>query len=166
MTTSASDARWPDPLVARVLDDAGAHDVRVLGISGLQGTGKSTLATQLVAAADARGLRAGVLSLDDIYLDHDARARLAREVHPLLATRGPPGTHEVALGVAILEAVRAGDFHVYPVSTIEDALELLTGIPAGKPRKDGGFTKDSIYDRVDKRLDALAKMAKQYEGRR
>lgn len=108
MTTSASDARWPDPLVARVLDDAGAHDVRVLGISGLQGTGKSTLATQLVAAADARGLRAGVLSLDDIYLDHDARARLAREVHPLLATRGPPGTHEVALGVAILEAVRAG----------------------------------------------------------
>lgn len=108
MATPPSNARWSDALVTRVLDDARAHAVRVLGISGLQGTGKSTLATQIVTAAGARGLRTAVLSLDDIYLDHDARARLAREVHPLLATRGPPGTHEIALGAAVLDAVRAG----------------------------------------------------------
>ncbi|GAB7080954.1 Lon protease family protein [Megalodesulfovibrio paquesii] len=70
------------------------------------------------------------------------------------------------LSEEVLEAVRAGAFHVYPVSSIEDALELLTGIPAGKPRKDGGFTRDSLYDRVDKRLAALAKMAREYESRR
>lgn len=103
-----AEVRWPDPLVARVLDDVRTHGVRVLGISGLQGTGKSTLASQIAAAAGARGLRAGVLSLDDLYLDPGTRAGLAREVHPLLATRGPPGTHEVALGVSILQAVHAG----------------------------------------------------------
>lgn len=100
---------WPDTLVDTLLTDlqpGGAP--RVLGISGLQGTGKSTLAAQMVRSAEARGLRAAVLSLDDLYLDRDGRQALARQVHPLLATRGPPGTHEVALGLAAFAAVRAG----------------------------------------------------------
>ena len=40
-----------------------------------------------------------MLSLDDLYLPKAERLRLARDVHPLLATRGVPGTHDVALGV-------------------------------------------------------------------
>lgn len=98
-----------DPaFVARTLDDALAHDVRVFGISGLQGSGKSTLARQLVDAATRRGIRAAALSIDDAYLDRPVRERLAREVHPLLGTRGPPGTHDVALACAVLDALRAG----------------------------------------------------------
>lgn len=100
---------FPPCFVARVLDDALAHGTRILGISGLQGTGKSTLATQLVAAAGTRGLKAETVSLDDFYLDRPERERLAREVHPLLATRGPPGTHDVALACATLDALRRGD---------------------------------------------------------
>ena len=95
-------------LVTRVLDDALASRARVYGISGLQGTGKSTLAAQLAAMAARRGLRAVALSIDDFYLDLPARQALARDVHPLLATRGPPGTHEVALASAALDALRAG----------------------------------------------------------
>ncbi len=102
-------AHWPAAFIAGLLDDVSGDGPRVLGISGLQGTGKSTLAGELVAAASARGRRAAVLSLDDLYLDPDARGALAREVHPLLATRGPPGTHELTLGLAVLDAVRAGD---------------------------------------------------------
>lgn len=49
-----------------------------------------------------------VLSLDDLYLTRDQRRQLARDVHPLLATRGPPGTHDVALGCHVLDALRAG----------------------------------------------------------
>src|SRR5690606_33651839 len=60
-------------------------------------------------AVGERGIRAAVLSLDDCYLDHDERARLARDVHPLLATRGPPGTHDIALATQTLDALRAGD---------------------------------------------------------
>ena len=99
---------FADAFVATALDDALAHDTRVLGISGLQGSGKSTLAAQLVEAAGARGIRAVALSIDDFYLDRPEREHLAREVHPLLATRGPPGTHDVALACATLDALRAG----------------------------------------------------------
>ncbi|MCW5580105.1 MAG: kinase [Luteimonas sp.] len=100
---------FADALVAGVLDDALANGARVYGVSGLQGTGKSTLAAQLVEAAAARGLCAVALSLDDFYLDRPERRRLARDVHPALATRGPPGTHDVALACATLDALRAGE---------------------------------------------------------
>lgn len=95
-------------LVADLLDDALRHEARVFGIAGLQGSGKSTLAAQVVALAQARGLRAATLSIDDGYLNPGERRRLARTVHPLLATRGPPGTHDVALLCETLDAVRAG----------------------------------------------------------
>ena len=100
---------FPDAFVARWLDDALAHEARVYGISGLQGSGKSTLAAQVARLAGERGIHAVVLSLDDCYLDHDERARLARDVHPLLATRGPPGTHDMALAVHVLDALRRGE---------------------------------------------------------
>lgn len=94
--------------VARVLDDALAHDGRVYAIAGLQGTGKSTLSAQLVALAQERGVRAVALSIDDFYLGHAERQALGRRVHPLCATRGPPGTHDVALACGVLDALRAG----------------------------------------------------------
>jgi D-glycerate 3-kinase len=99
---------YPDDFVARVLDDALAHGSRVYGIAGLQGTGKSTLSAQVAALAAARGMRAVVLSIDDVYLDQPARQALGRDIHPLLATRGPPGTHDVALACDVVEALRNG----------------------------------------------------------
>lgn len=77
----------------------------LLGISGLQGSGKSTLAAQLVMAAAARGIDAIGMSLDDFYFTREQRRQLAREVHPLFATRGVPGTHDVALLHATLDAL-------------------------------------------------------------
>lgn len=74
----------------------------VVGLCGAQGSGKTTIAAATRALLAARGLSAVVLSLDDLYLPKQARARLAAEVHPLLATRGPPGTHDVALGLEVL----------------------------------------------------------------
>lgn len=101
-------AGFDAPLVSAVLDDTLATAARVLGISGLQGSGKSTLAAQLAAEATRRGLRCAVLSIDDVYLARADRQRLAREVHPLLATRGPPGTHRVTLATEVLDALRDG----------------------------------------------------------
>lgn len=75
----------------------------VLGISGLQGSGKSTLAASLVAAARARGWDAVSLSLDDVYLTRAEREALSMDVHPLLRTRGVPGTHDLALLASILD---------------------------------------------------------------
>ena len=48
------------------------------------------------------GVRSAVLSLDDLYLTREERSALARSVHPLLMTRGPPGTHDTGLGERLL----------------------------------------------------------------
>lgn len=79
----------------------------VFGINGAQGSGKSTAAAVLRDELSSKhGLHAVVLSLDDFYLPRAARLQLAREVHPLFATRGVPGTHDVRLGIAVLQALR------------------------------------------------------------
>ena len=54
------------------------------------------------------GLTAAVLSLDDLYLTLAERQRLGREVHPLLRTRGVPGTHDVGLGLALIDVLSLG----------------------------------------------------------
>ncbi|MDG2535860.1 kinase [Sphingomonas sp. HITSZ_GF] len=81
----------------------GARRPFVLGIAGAQGSGKTTIARALAAR-----LGCPVLSLDDLYLDGAARQRLAETVHPLLRTRGVPGTHAVAAGLAVIEALAHG----------------------------------------------------------
>jgi D-glycerate 3-kinase len=79
----------------------------VLGLCGAQGSGKSTIAAATVRLLQGRRLSAVTLSLDDVYLTAAARRGLAARVHPLLATRGPPGTHDVALATQVLEALSA-----------------------------------------------------------
>lgn len=70
--------------------DAGA---RIIFIAGPQGIGKSTAMAALTAAIPG----SVALALDDFYLTRAKREALARDVHPLFATRGPPGTHDIAL---------------------------------------------------------------------
>jgi D-glycerate 3-kinase len=81
----------------------------IVGICGTQASGKSTACEQAVEHLAELGLNAAVLGLDDLYLGRKARAVLASEVHPLFATRGPPGTHDTGLGIATLDAVKRGD---------------------------------------------------------
>lgn len=83
--------------------DAAARKPFVLGIAGAQGSGKSTVAARLARRLRERGLGCALLSLDDLYLDGTARTALAAQVHPLLRTRGVPGTHDVAHGLEIIE---------------------------------------------------------------
>jgi D-glycerate 3-kinase len=80
----------------------------LIGVNGVQGSGKTTACLFLEALLADRGLRAATLSLDDLYLSGAARRRLATSVHPLFATRGVPGTHDVALGHRVIDALLAG----------------------------------------------------------
>lgn len=77
----------------------------LIGLSGLQGSGKSTLAQVMKTQAESRGIPTEVLSLDDFYYSRAERDTLAREVHPLLRTRGVPGTHEIELLMSVLAAL-------------------------------------------------------------
>ncbi|AHE53473.1 kinase [Sphingomonas sanxanigenens] len=91
----------------RWLDAAGGVPL-VLGLCGSQGSGKTTLAAALAERLATMGRRTAILSLDDLYLAGEARAALARNIHPLLRTRGVPLTHDVALGIRLIDDLRAG----------------------------------------------------------
>ncbi|MDP3631878.1 kinase [Phenylobacterium sp.] len=93
------------PLAARIIADRGPPGY-VIGICGSQASGKSTLTAVLRHLLEDAGVTVASLSLDDLYLTHAERQVLGREVHPLLATRGVPGTHDVALGGAVLDSLR------------------------------------------------------------
>ena len=101
---------WHD-VARRVLavTSAGAGDrPKIFGISGSQGSGKSTLANILAEHLAHSGVNAQAVSLDDFYLTQAARVALASKVHPLLRTRGVPGTHDTAGLQRVLADVRAG----------------------------------------------------------
>lgn len=78
----------------------------LIGLSGAQGSGKSTITAATVRLLQKRGLDAVMLSMDDFYLPGAARQELARTIHPLFATRGPPGTHDVARIRAVMERLK------------------------------------------------------------
>ena len=63
------------------------------------------------------------------------------------------------LAPEVITAVEKGQFAIYPVRRIEEALVLLTGFSAGRRLKGGGFTKGSLYDLVDRRLERLGDYA-------
>lgn len=98
--------RYFDPLAAVLAQRARARGATFcVALNGSQGSGKSTLGEYLSASlGNEHGLTAVTLSLDDFYLTHAERQRLAARIHPLLATRGVPGTHDVAL---LLQTIRA-----------------------------------------------------------
>ncbi len=102
-------AGLPSELAARIAGwQRAAGRPLLVGLSGAQGSGKSTVAAGIATALHAEGLPTAVLSLDDVYLTRADRLVLASEVHPLLATRGPPGTHYLALAHDVLDALLAG----------------------------------------------------------
>ena len=90
---------WYLPLAERLAKHhEAAGRTLVIGVNGSQGSGKSTLAALLKELLVQNfGLRAIALSIDDFYLTREARLALAAQIHPLFATRGVPGTHDVAL---------------------------------------------------------------------
>lgn len=78
---------------------------KVIGLSGAQGSGKSTFASLLKTVLSVTGVRSEVLSLDDFYLTKQKRRELVA-TSPLLETRGVPGTHDLAGCLAALSAFR------------------------------------------------------------
>ena len=71
----------------------------------------------------------------------------------------------------IVDAVKAGKFHIYSVKTIDEGIEVLTGVKAGAKGKNGVFDEGTVNSRVDRRFKEMADKLAQYqmmttEGRR
>lgn len=86
------------PIAEQLVRDYKGSLTRVfVGVNGCQGSGKSTLSQYLAAyISEKYQLNVLVMSLDDFYFSSERRKQLAQSIHPLLATRGVPGTHDTA----------------------------------------------------------------------
>ena len=99
---------WFNPVADHLASIVSQRDgeTLIVGVTGSQGSGKSTLAAYLNAIlTDQHGLRCVNCSLDDFYLRRSERADLAAHSHPLLITRGVPGTHDTELVIKVLTAL-------------------------------------------------------------
>ncbi len=121
--------QWYFPLAQSLVEKKGTGSL-VVSFNGSQGSGKSTLTAFLrLILIHHFGMNTVEISIDDFYLTRRQRKQLASEVHPLLITRGVPGTHDVELAV----------------NTIRD----LQNCSADHPCLIPGFNK-AVDDRADR----------------
>lgn len=88
----------------------------------------------------------------------------------LCRIRGLTGDHGVVIPESnvknlmlkedVVEAIKEGKFHIYPVKLIDEGIEVLTGVPAGEKQGDGSYPEGSINYLVQKRLDEMAELVK------
>ncbi|MBI4585474.1 MAG: AAA family ATPase [Planctomycetes bacterium] len=64
----------------------------------------------------------------------------------------------------VVKAVEQERFSIFAIDTVEEGIEILTGLPAGERRKNGQFPENTVFCRVDKRLDEIAEGLKKYPG--
>ncbi len=63
-----------------------------------------------------------------------------------------------------VEEVKVGKFHIYPIKTIDEGIEILTGLPAGERRADGSYPEGTVNYLVDEKLKELALKIREFEG--
>jgi predicted ATP-dependent protease len=63
----------------------------------------------------------------------------------------------------VIDSVASGKFRIFPISTVEEGIEMLTGVPAGARDSKGAFDPDTVFWRVDRRLHEMAATLKQFE---
>ena len=106
----------------------------LIGVSGAQGSGKTTACQQLVHANP----RYANFSIDDVYLDAQQRAELAARTHPLFVTRGPPGTHDITLArdtiAALMTATADSETPIPRFDKIADKMKPRDAWPVFKGR--------------------------------
>ena len=122
-------ANW----LKHAISSANSESVRTIGLSAPQGAGKTTLMREVCDILGKEGVNAISLSIDDFYLTRSEQAALAIKYpsNPYLQQRGYPGTHDLDLGVRVLNALRK--------------------LPAGGSMKVPGydrFAHDGLGDRV------------------
>ena len=180
---------WYAPLAGQLaLHHATAGRPLLVGINGSQGSGKSTLASLLtLLLTQFHQLKVMQLSIDDFYLTRESRRSLAKHVHPLLATRGVPGTHDMPLMRETLQRLVQGNGEVpiprfnktvddrYPADQWEHVsapldLVIIEGWCLGTPAQSDEALREPVND-LEAREDADAswrryvnrQIAEQYE---
>jgi predicted ATP-dependent protease len=64
----------------------------------------------------------------------------------------------------VVDAIKEGRFHIYPVRAIDEGIEVLTGVKAGERLPDGTYEEGTIHSLAQKRLSEMAELIKEYKG--
>jgi predicted ATP-dependent protease len=64
----------------------------------------------------------------------------------------------------VVEAIKEGRFHIWPAKTIDQGIEILTGVEAGEMQSDGSYPEGSIHQIVKDRLDEMAELIKEFKA--
>ena len=115
---------------------------------------------EILEEAREKGEQPFVVILDNIQDPHNLGAiiRTAHNAgaHGVIIPK--QNVHNLNLSTEVVEAVKSGQFHIYAISTIEEGIEILTGVPAGKKDENGKFPAGTInflaYERLKKYADA------------
>lgn len=104
----ASALKWFAPVAQHIFEHHNsAQRTLIIGLNGCQGSGKSTLTALLCQLLNKHYQKMAIgMSIDDFYLTKSERAHLGKTVHPLLVTRGVPGTHHIDLLVNTLTKLK------------------------------------------------------------
>ena len=101
--------KWFNPCIETIVKHSNSASPLFVSINGSQGSGKSTLADYLTTTLTRlHALNVINISIDDFYYDHEKRQDLAKDIHPLLATRGVPGTHDIEQLRKVMDALSLG----------------------------------------------------------
>lgn len=113
------------PLACSIVERFTPGEPLVVGINGAQGAGKATLYNLLeVILSEGFGLNVVGFSIDDLYLTRAEREGLAHRVHPLMQTRGVPGTHDLQLCLALLNQLKtASDSEITKIPVFDKSTD-------------------------------------------
>ena len=132
------------PLANMIAEGLNIEDkMQLIGVNGAQGAGKTTFGNLLKVVLEEKfKMKVLLLSIDDLYLTRAKREQLAKEVHPLLITRGVPGTHDVELGIRTID------------SLAEASPKTVTKIPRFNKATDDQWPEAS-WDKFEGRPDVV-----------
>ena len=96
----------------------------LIGLAGGQGTGKTTISSILkIILTKYFKLNVFKISIDDLYKTRKDRLKLSRKIHPLLMTRGVPGTHDIVYMSSFIKKVKSNNFYSYKLPKFNKAID-------------------------------------------
>ena len=100
------------------------NKTKIIGLSGGQGTGKSTITEILKFILKKKyGLNSCCFSIDDFYKTKAQRRKMSKNTHPLFFTRGVPGTHDIVLLNQIIKKLKKRNFKAMLVPKFDKSID-------------------------------------------